>query len=267
MIHPGLGFIPQDASPEEIFAHVERMMRQGDWMQKAGEPLLSRFIDFPSLANKKVLDIGYGVGWLLNEYVRAGSEVHGIDLSHSHYAYSNYRFRNYANVCLQVASADSIPYTDNFFDFISAYGVIHHAGDDQQCFSEIYRVLKPSGKVFLMLYRRGGPKYWWRKVLRRGILGGGLRRSGYEFTKFLYSVTDAYGKDSPGAPISRHYSRAQLEELFVNFGSVDIKIFGNRHEWDYLPAHKFPLTSWLLPRGVRDRLVTLSGAYWIVNLR
>jgi len=266
MIHPGYGFDVESATPEEIFAHVERLFRdKGHLFQKAGEPLLSRFIDYPSLKGKRVLEIGYGSGWLLNEFVKAGANVYGIELSESVYRLSVYRFRNQPNVQLQVASAENMPFPDGYLDFVAAYGVIHHAADDQNCFDEVYRVLKPTGKAFFMLYRRGGPKYWWRKIFRKGILGGGLIRHGFNLEKFIYSVTDAYQEDSPGAPISRHYRRGELLAKLKKFSRIKLQVSGNAGEWRNLPFGRLPLSN-LLGDRILWRLVEVSGAYWMVNV-
>ena len=266
MIHPGYGFDPSKASPEDVFEHVERIVRdKGRLFQNEGEPLLSRFIDYGQLRDSCVLDIGYGVGWLVRELRQAGAIVHGIDLSESHFEYASYRFREDPNVHLQIASAEKIPFPDCTFDFISAYGVIHHSADDQQCYDEIWRVLKPGGRVFLMLYRRGGPKYWWQKMFRKGILQGGLFRHGFHIQRFINSVTDAYQQDSPGAPISRHYSRREINEKLKRFFEVDLKISGNENEWRDLPFGRFPVSN-LLGARMLHRLVGLSGAYWMVRL-
>ena len=142
--------------------------------------------------------------------------------------------------------------------------MLHHAEDDQRCYDEVLRVLKPGGKAFLMLYRRGGPKYRWQVLFRQGILGGGLRRHNWDVDRFVYSVTDAH--DGPGAPISRHYRRHELDVLFKAFRSRRYRVSGNAAEWDDLPFAKIPLTN-LLPRVLRRRLVELSGAYWLIELQ
>jgi SAM-dependent methyltransferase len=264
MIHPGFGFNRNSASPEEIFAHVERIMRdRGSLMQAPDAPLLSNFIDYSALQGRRVLEIGYGVGWLLNEFVKARAEVHGIDLSESHHRFSSYRFRDDPAVRLQVASAERIPYPDNYFDFVASFGVLHHAEDDLRCYAELRRVLKPGAKAFLMLYRRGGPKYWWWKIVAQGLLRGGLIRYRFNLDNFVYSVTDAY--EGEGAPVSRHYTRQDLLYCFRKFSRAEFNICGNRNEWDNLPAHRLPLSN-LLPRGARDWLVGKSGAYWMVDL-
>ena len=267
MILPGGGFDFDRATPDEIIAHVDTMARKNQrwFMTSQSAPFLSRYIDFAQLKGKTVLEIGYGVGWLLNEFKKAGADVYGIDLSHKHYEISSHRFRGDPRVHLQVASAEAIPFEDQFFDFVAAYGVLHHAADDRRCYDEVYRVLKPGGKAFLMLYRKGGPKYYWRKLFRQGILRGGLLKHRFNVEKFIYSVTDAYQNDSPGAPISRHYSRNDVLDRLRKFSRVDLQIAGNTNEWRNLPFGHLPLSN-LLGDNVLRRLTERSGAYWMVNL-
>jgi ubiquinone/menaquinone biosynthesis C-methylase UbiE len=50
-----------------------------------------------------------------------------------------------------MADATKLNYQDNSFDAVFDYGAIHHIPSPQwkKCLKEIYRVLKPAGKVFL----------------------------------------------------------------------------------------------------------------------
>jgi len=267
-IMPIFGFDHRNATPEEIFEHKEKYVRHGadEWYQDPGQPILSKWIDFESLSGKKVLEIGYGVGLLMNELSKYADDAQGIDLSRSHHELSTHRFRDTPNVHLQVASAENIPFPDDTFDFIVAFGVLHHSAHDQRCYDEVLRTLKPGGRCFLMVYRFGGPKFWWWKIFKKGLLQGGLFKHGLSYEKFITSVTDAYEEDSPGAPVSRHYRRKDINRLFNKFSTVDAVVFGNRNEWDNLPAHRLPLSNWLLSRAIRDRLVRWSGAYWMINL-
>lgn len=45
----------------------------------------------------------------------------------------------------------NINFKDNFFDYILAIHVLEHIDDDSQALRELYRVLKPGGKVILMV--------------------------------------------------------------------------------------------------------------------
>jgi len=261
------GLDPQNASPEQIFSFMEEELRSKlPHGQSKDEPLLSRYIDFSTYKDKKVLEIGYGTGWLMNELINAGARMHGIDLSHTHFELTKYRFRDIESVNIQVASAEEIPCQSKLFDAVFSWGVLHHASDDQKCFDEVFRVLKPGGKCFLMLYRKGGVKYWYQKIFKKGILRGGLIKNGFALRKFICSVTDVYSDASPGAPISRHYTRADLARLCRMFSKMELAITGTWGELDGIPFGKLPLSDWILTRKVRLKLLEKYGGFWLVYL-
>ena len=200
----------------------------------------------------------------MNELIRAGAEVHGIDLSKSHEALCRHRFRDH-NVKLHVASAENIPYPDNSFDLVAAWGVLHHAADDARCYAEVHRVLKPGGRMFLMLYRRGGSKYYYQNVFHKGVLGGGLFRHRFNVGAFIRSVTDKYSADSPGAPISRHYTEPELRQLLSHFSRVDLRITGAMGELSEIPLSHLPISDWVLSDTRRAALLRRHGGFWIVD--
>lgn len=232
--------------------------------------LLGRCISWSWVDGKEALEIGFGTGWLTSEIARHASRVEGVDLSQSHYEISSKRFEKSTNVHLQVGSAEALPFPDQSLDFVAAWGVLHHAESDVACYREVHRVLKPGGRCFLMLYRKGGPKYRWHKLFRVGILGGKLKQYNWDVQRFIESVTDAYDDESAGAPISRHYTRRSLTEALTDQGALkyaamDIAITGNEGEWRDLPFYRLPLTN-LLPRAIHRWLISKSGAYWLVTL-
>jgi ubiquinone/menaquinone biosynthesis C-methylase UbiE len=252
-------------TPEMVFENMENVLRsEYRHMQKPGEPLLANLLDYSALKGKRVLEIGFGTGWLMNELIRSGAEVHGIDLSRSHEGLCRYRFRNEA-VTLQVASAENIPYPDNTFDLVAAWGVLHHASDDARCYAEVRRVLKPGGHTFLMVYRRRGVKYYYQNIFKKGVLRGGLFRTGFNLNEFVRSVTDKYSEDSPGAPISRFYTEPELRRLFSAYSHVGLRITGSRAEFSEIPLTHLPLSDWLLSENQRARLLQKHGGFWIID--
>ena len=260
------GIDHKSASPEQIFEFMEKCVRDKLWYaQTDSEPLLSRFVDYRAYSGKNVLEIGFGTGWWLNEFIKAGANVYGIDLSKTHYELCQYRFKD-EKVDLQLASAENIPYLDDFFDLVVSWGVIHHASNDVRCCSEIHRVLKPGERCFLMLYRKGGVKYYYQKLFKKGILRGGLLRDGFNVQEFIRSVTDVYSDDSPGAPLSRHYTREDIKRLFQDFSEIRLEIIGTRAELSDIPFGKFPVSDWILTDTARERLLRKHGGFWLVNV-
>ena len=75
-------FIKNKEKPvKQFFEEHYVNIRQRSWYQVEGKPLFSQFIDYPSLAGRKVLDVGYGLGVLANELINAGAIYTGVDLS------------------------------------------------------------------------------------------------------------------------------------------------------------------------------------------
>lgn len=91
-----------------------------------------------------ILDIGCGEGKILqtNE-VRA----YGIDINPATIARLQER-----GFHVKEGSATSIPYESDFFDVVHCSNIIEHLTPDdaQKMFREIYRVLKPGGKIILI---------------------------------------------------------------------------------------------------------------------
>lgn len=253
-------------SPEEIFDFMEQSFRnKAPHLQDKDAPLLSRFIDYSAIMGKALLEIGYGTGWLLSEFLKAGAKVSGIDLSHSHYELSSHRFKD-QDIDLRVASAEAIPFSKDSFDVVVSWGVLHHASDDQKCYDEVHRVLKPGGRCFMMLYRKGGVKYYYNKLFKLGILRGGLARHGYNMKKFITSVTDIHYDGSPGAPISRHYVYSDLRSAFAKFSQMKLEITGTWGEFNGIPAARLPISDWLLTDIGRVKLLSKFGGFWLVEL-
>ncbi len=75
-------------------------------------------------AGQRVLDVGCGKGFLLYELAQAvpGLKVAGIDVS----AYAIEHAKEDVKPFLKVASADSLPYPDGYFDFIFSINTLHN---------------------------------------------------------------------------------------------------------------------------------------------
>jgi len=111
---------------------------------------------FDKFANKLVLDVGCGGGWLTVNYALRGARVYAIDLTQRAVELTKRHLR-YKNTLasVDVGNAQDLSYQDNFFDLVVSSGVLHHTPDYYKAFKECYRVLKPKGKAKITLYRKG----------------------------------------------------------------------------------------------------------------
>ena len=75
-------------------------------------------------------------------------KVYGVDISPDAISYAKENW-NADNIEFKVGSALDIPFLDNTFDEISAFEVFEHLNDWKKFLSEIKRVLKPGGLVYI----------------------------------------------------------------------------------------------------------------------
>jgi ubiquinone/menaquinone biosynthesis C-methylase UbiE len=107
---------------------------------------------FPELVNGsyKVLDYGCGDGLMtfFAEKQFQKSKFYGIDPSSESIKEAQ---ANFKSIEFSVLYNNIMPYANDSMDFVFAAGVFHHIPFDehQQCISEIFRVLKPSGTFIL----------------------------------------------------------------------------------------------------------------------
>ncbi|MFX1328301.1 MAG: methyltransferase domain-containing protein [Promethearchaeota archaeon] len=121
------------------------------------------------IKNPQILDVGCGTGRTAIKIAKAlknGGHLYGIDI-YSKMAIpgnaldtvqNNARLENVEHkTTFQYGSATDIPFEDNRFDIVNASSVLHevHEKDGQdKALQELYRVLKPSGYLYLGEWNR-----------------------------------------------------------------------------------------------------------------
>jgi SAM-dependent methyltransferase len=105
-------------------------------------------------AGEAILDVGCGGGldlFVASRLVGPAGRVCGIDLTPemAARARANLEAAGIAHAEVQVATADRIPYPDATFDVVTSNGVLNLAPHKEQCFREIFRVLRPGGRLQL----------------------------------------------------------------------------------------------------------------------
>ncbi len=98
------------------------------------------------------MDFGCGAGFDLfvaSKLVGGKGRVCGIDLTEEmvQQARENLTAAGAANFEIKKVDSETVPYADCSFDVVISNGVINLSPDKQSVFREIYRVLKPGGKL------------------------------------------------------------------------------------------------------------------------
>jgi arsenite methyltransferase len=99
-----------------------------------------------------VLDFGCGAGFDLfvaSGLVGKNGRLCGIDLTEemAQKARENLAAASVMNAEIKVVDSENIPYDDGSFDVVISNGVVNLSPCKQTVFKEIYRVLKPGGKL------------------------------------------------------------------------------------------------------------------------
>lgn len=220
------------------FAEIERFRYEL-------EPYIRDYARFESGRDQRLLEVGIGVGTDFVNWVRNGARAVGIDLSHNGVVHTRERLQlEGLRADVMVADAENLPFTDESFDFVYSWGVIHHSPNTSRAVREIHRVLKPGGRALVMIYH---VRSWLALILW-------LRRCLFTLRPWHTPRWAVYHFcESPG---TKAYTRKEAEEMFKPFRSVEVRTqltWGDllwvspkaRHPWYFrLAAKLFP--RWLV---------------------
>jgi len=227
--------IPHPLFTPEYFEHYDRL-------REANESLAFSYDlhEYRRFAGKKVLDVGCGNGYVLSKYAREGADAYGVDLTPTAVRLCERRFELLGlDGTFAVASAEALPFEDETFDCVCSMGVVHHTPDTPRAVAEIHRVLKPGGRLILMVYHRDSALY--RLNFRiQSLLTGKTRAQ-------LVNEVDGVGN-----PKGDVYSRAELKRLLTRFDDVELSV-GLLQGWMLAPR---------LTRRVPDRLLRPLASRW-----
>jgi SAM-dependent methyltransferase len=197
--------------------YLEDSSRDGylkqSWIRYQLEPYILSFAEFEKYCEKRVLEIGIGLGADHQKFAEAGAELYGIDLTQRAVDYVRKRFATMGlKSCLSIGDVENLAFADEMFDFVYSWGVIHHTPNTAKAAREILRVLKRGGEFKIMVYQKYslvGYMLWIRYALMR------LR----PFT----SLAQIYGRylESPG---TKAFTPGGARELFKGAAHLAVKV-------------------------------------------
>jgi ubiquinone/menaquinone biosynthesis C-methylase UbiE len=139
--------IKEEPGTKEFYDAIDTLRRQDI------EKFSIHLWKFDQMQGRKVLDIGCGPGWLVRNYASNGADVYAVDIANKAIELTQ-KMLDIFNLSaqLQVANAETLPFEDNTFDFVSSSGVLHHTPDMQKAVDEAFRVLKPGCEAVISVY-------------------------------------------------------------------------------------------------------------------
>ncbi len=234
----------------------EEFFNRYDTFRYTQENHILKCLDAINFKNKRVLDIGLGLGADSEQIIRRGAIWSGIDLTPESVSRVTKRLslRNLGYERLEVGSVCDLPFEQNTFDIVFAHGVLMCVPEIGKAQSEIARVLKPGGELIAMLYAKRSLNYLVSiYVLRRlglmllylfgikakGIIGQHLENA-RNVGLFRYLHMDNFIHRNTDGPLNPYIKVHDLDEVRKDF--PDFQIIKVHKEFMHAP----PLpVSWL----------------------
>lgn len=204
-----------------------------------------------------VLDFGCGPGNDLVGFSHFSrpAELYGIDASAKALALANERLALHGTkVIFQKCDEEftRIDLPDGSVDLIHSSGVLHHMTNPDLALQEFYRILKPGGKVQIMVYNRNSLWFHLKTAYQTQIMENKFRN---------LTTLEAFEKTTDGefCPIARCYKPEEFMAIVEKFG------FKGRHKgnsFSLIEAAILPL----IPQAMMDKRLSQEHRNFLEGL-
>lgn len=213
------------------------------------EPHIRAFANFDSWKDKKVLEVGCGIGTDTVQFAKAGAHVTAIDLSEKsldiakehaiafNVAHMINFYQGNAEELIDIIPAQS-------FDLIYSFGVIHHTPNPRKAIINIRAFMNRMSQFRLMLYAKNS----WKSIM----IEKGLDQPEAQF----------------GCPIANTYTEEGVKELLSGMYVEGIK------QWHIFPFniekyknYEYELEPWFkeMPTKMFDALQKKLGWHLLIS--
>jgi demethylmenaquinone methyltransferase/2-methoxy-6-polyprenyl-1,4-benzoquinol methylase len=146
-----------DKQPDEVagmFDEVAKHYDRTNDVLSAGNAVLWRIATVKAVApvaGERILDIAAGTGTSSAALAKTGAHVIAVDFSAGMIEEGK---RRHENIEFIEANAEQLPFGDNEFDAVSISFGLRNVNDPKTALSEMYRVLKPGGRLVICEFSR-----------------------------------------------------------------------------------------------------------------
>ena len=166
------------------------------------EPHILKFTEFPRWKNKKVLEIGCGLGTVGINFALNGSDYTGVELSKESLEIAKKRFEVYnqsGKFYLGNAEELSSFVPIETYDLIYSFGVIHHSPHPEKIVPQIKKYMNENSVLKIMLYAKDS----WKNYM----IDAGLDQPEAQY----------------GCPIANTYTKQDVVELLDEYEVLSIE--------------------------------------------
>ena len=129
---------PQDQS-------IPERMKRNTFLRKTYHQVFGNYIgEVLSKTRGRVLDLGCGLGGVLEDLTKLGCEVFGIEPNPDAAKMCKEKGLN-----VECDLIEDMIYPENFFDVVLLFHVIEHLPSPKNTLQKIFQILKPSGSLFI----------------------------------------------------------------------------------------------------------------------
>jgi len=209
------------------------------------EPHIPPFAAFERWRDKKVLELGCGIGTDTINFARHGAAVTVAELSEESMKIAQQRaevFEVSDRVEFYNGNAEELM---NFvpvdeYDLIYSFGVIHHSPHPERILDQARRYARPGSTLKVMVYNRRSWKVLWM-VLKYGR---------GDFSKTTELIAE-HSEAQTGSPVTYAYTKRELEDMLSRYGFRVTELFVD---------HIFP---WRIRGYVEYRYVKVWYFRWL----
>jgi len=249
-----------------------REIEEKRYRKESHIPIVAGFGDFKG---KNILEIGCGMGIDGSQFAKAGALYTGIDLGEENIKLAKELFCLFGlKGVFFCADGAKLQFPDSSFDYVYSFGVIHHSPNTEKIVDEIYRVLKPGGKVCAMVYNKISINYFveimfLRKIVRKLLVfkmilpfwskALSIDKDKLEKHREIYLTKPHMSReewlsintDGPLNPLSKVYTKEDAFVLFKKFKNMKTEVhFFDKSHW--------PIVNKFMPKA----LVQYLGKKW-----
>jgi SAM-dependent methyltransferase len=181
------------------------------------EPHIVPFAEFARWKDRRVLEIGCGIGTDTVNFARAGAHVTAVELSDESAALARRRLEVFGlsdNVTIHVGNAEELPslIPPRPFDLVYSFGVIHHSPNPGRITEHVKRYMGRESELRLMVYSRVSYKLFW--IMREEDIWDMSR---------IDELVARNSEAQTGCPVTYTYTADSVRALLDGFRLVDVR--------------------------------------------